>query len=63
MEHFTNIEKKLGCDIGRGNGLHPEDDKWRVGKEGFNKNLRLESINRFKILPCQIDDRDVKKYF
>ena len=44
MEHFTNIEKKLGCDIGRGNGLHPEDGKWRVGKEGFNKNLRLNDL-------------------
>ena len=44
MDHFTKIEKKLGCDIGRSNGLHHEDGKWRVGKEGVNKNLRLNDL-------------------
>ena len=44
MEHFTNIEKRMGCDIGRANGLHPADGKWRVGKEGFNKDLKLNDM-------------------
>ena len=44
MEHFTNIEKRLRCDIGRSNGLHPPDGKWRVGKEGFNKDLKLNDM-------------------
>ena len=44
MEHFTKVEKRFGCDIGRSNGLHPEDGKWRVGKEGFDKNLELTDL-------------------
>lgn len=44
MEHFTKVEKRLGCDIGRSNGLHPEDGKWRVGKEGFDKTLKLTDM-------------------
>ena len=39
MDHFTNIEKRCGVGIGRGDGLHPPDGKWRVGKEGFDKNI------------------------
>lgn len=44
MEHFIKIEKRLGCDIGRGGDLHPEDDRCRVGKSGFDKNLKLYEI-------------------
>jgi hypothetical protein len=44
MEHFTNIEKRCGVDVGRGDGLHPTYGKWRVGKEGFDKNLKLNDM-------------------
>lgn len=44
MEHFMKIEKRLGCDICRGDDLHPEDDRGRVGKSGFDKNFKLYEI-------------------
>ena len=44
MDHFTKIEKRLGCDIGRQNDLHPKDGKWRVGKSGFDKTLKLTDM-------------------
>ena len=44
MEHFTKIEKRIGCDVGRGDGIHPEDGRGRVGKEGFDKNFKLYEI-------------------
>ena len=40
MEHFTNIEKRCGINIGRCDGLHPSTYR-RVGKEGYDKNLKL----------------------
>tara|TARA_A100001037_G_scaffold304412_1_gene341133 strand:+ start:1453 stop:1761 length:309 start_codon:yes stop_codon:yes gene_type:complete len=45
MEHFKNIEKRLGCDIGLINcDLHPEDGEGRVGKSGLDKTLKLNEI-------------------
>jgi len=45
MEHFKNIEKRNGCDIGwHDRNLHPDDGKGRVGKSGLDKNLNLIEI-------------------
>ena len=44
MEHFERIQKNRGCDIGRGNDIHPEDGTGRVGKSGFDKQLQLNDI-------------------
>ena len=44
MEHFEQILKKQGCDIGRGNDIHPEDGRGRVGKSGFDKQLQLNDM-------------------
>ena len=44
MEHFERIQKKRGCDLGRGIDIHPEDGTGRVGKSGFNKQLQLNDL-------------------
>ena len=49
MEHFKNIEKRNGCDFGMVDcDLHPNhlaENEWpRVGKSGFDNNLRLNEL-------------------
>lgn len=44
MEHFKTIEKRLNSDLKKGSDLHPEDGRGRVGKSGFDKNLKLNDL-------------------
>jgi hypothetical protein len=44
MEHFKNIERRDGVDIVYKKDLHPEDNKFRVGSSGFDKNLKLNDL-------------------
>ena len=45
MEHFKNIEKRVGCDIfWHDKNLHPNDNTHRVGKSGLDKTLKLSNI-------------------
>ena len=44
MEHFRNIERRDGVDLGYKTDLHPKDRMGRVGKSGFDKTLRLNDI-------------------
>ena len=42
MEHISQFQKRIGCDVGYHNSnLHPADGVGRVGKSGMDKNLTL----------------------
>jgi len=45
MDHWKNIQKRLGVDIGyNGSPLHPEDGIGRVGKAGMDMNFTLNEM-------------------
>lgn len=39
-----NIERRDGVDMTFKKNIHPEDKKWRTGKSGLDKNLKLNNI-------------------
>ena len=45
MENVTNLEKRIGADLGFGSAnLHPANGEGCVGSSGLDKTLRLEEI-------------------
>ena len=44
MDHFRNIERRDGVDLGYKKDLRPEDNKWIVGKEGLDKRLKFNEV-------------------
>ena len=45
MEHFQNIEKRVGVDIGYNDrNLHPENREKCIGKSGLDKTLKLNEL-------------------
>lgn len=45
MEHFKNIEKREGCDVGYHNSnIQPSDREGCVGSAGIDKSYTLEMV-------------------
>ena len=45
MEHFKNIEKRNGCDVGyHGSNIHPIDREGCVGAGGIDKSYTLDMV-------------------
>ena len=45
MEHFKNIEKREGCDVGwHGSNIQPKDKEGCVGAGGIDKSYTLDMV-------------------
>jgi hypothetical protein len=45
MDHFKNIEKREGCDVGyHGSNIEPADGEGRVGAGGIDKSYTLDMV-------------------
>jgi len=57
MEHFKNIEKREGCDVGwygSYGDLHPKDREGCVGASGIDKTYTLDMVIK---LAYKMDDK------